>query len=109
MDATTINTIVGIVGIICSMVGIVVGIIGWKSLTTTTKIYNKAQANNGSTVQQAQSIYNGLSAPDVVEITDKKIDEKTKLLQDRFSQIKTEIVSPSMSLKRKRQIGSFHI
>lgn len=45
----------------------------------------------------------------ITYLPDKKIDEKTKLLQDRFSQIKTEIVSPSMSLKRKRQIGSFHI
>ena len=38
MDWTTwINTGVGIVGII-------VGIIGWKSLTTATKIHNKVKA-----------------------------------------------------------------
>ena len=58
---TVINTVVGIIGII-------VGVIGWKSLSTAKRIKNKAEADNGSTILQAETIYNGLSAVDVIDI-----------------------------------------
>ena len=72
---TLINTIVGVIGI-------AVGIIGWKSLSAS-KIKNKAKATDSATIQQAQTINNGLSSVDVINLTedivDKKIREKTDL------------------------------
>lgn len=99
MDPTTLNTLVGIIGIISTVVGIIVGIIGGASLHQATKINNRAKADNGATVQQAQSIYNGLSAPDVIGITERKITEKTELLKQDINEITNRIVSPSMFLK----------
>lgn len=67
---TWVNTGVGIIGI-------VVGVIGWKALSVATKITIKAKEN--ATVQQAQTINNGLSSMEVIalaeETTNKKIDE----------------------------------
>lgn len=99
MDPTTLNTLVGIVGIISTVISIIVGIIGGASLYQATKISNKAKADNGATVQQAHSIYYGLSAPDVIDITERKIAEKTELLKQDFNKITNKIVSPSMFLK----------
>ena len=81
MDPTTLNTLVGIIGIVSTIIGIIVGIIGEKSLYEATKINNKAKADNGATVQQAQSIYNGLSAPDVIDITERTVTEKTRSIR----------------------------
>lgn len=60
--ATWINTGVGIIGI-------VVGIIGWKSLSTATKIKNTIKADKAATVQQAQVINNGLDSYAVIRLT----------------------------------------
>lgn len=72
---TLINTIVGIIGII-------VGIIGWKSLSER-ETKNKAKATDSATIQQAQTINNGLSSVDVInlteEIVEKKMNEKIDL------------------------------
>lgn len=51
---TWINTGVGVIGII-------VGIIGWKSLSNAVKIKNLINANNGATVYNAQTIHQGIS------------------------------------------------
>ena len=59
---TWINTGVGIIGI-------VVGIIGWKSLSTATKIKNTIKADKAATVQQAQVINNGLDSYAVTRLT----------------------------------------
>ena len=59
---TWINTGVGIIGI-------VVGIIGWKSLSTATKIKNTIKADKAATVQQAQVINNGLVSYAVIRLT----------------------------------------
>ena len=59
---TWINTGVGIIGI-------VVGIIGWKSLSTATKIKNTIKADKAATVQQAQVIKNGLDSYAVIRLT----------------------------------------
>lgn len=59
---TWINTGVGIIGI-------VVGIIGWKSLSTATKIKNTIKADKAATVQQAQVINNGLDSYAVIRLT----------------------------------------
>ena len=56
---TWINTSVGVVGI-------VVGIIGWRSLSAATKIKNSIKAN---TVQQAQVINNGLDSYAVIRLS----------------------------------------
>lgn len=98
MDPTTLNTLVGIIGIISTIIGIIVGIIGGKSLYEATKINNKAKADNGATVQQAHSIYNGLSAPDVIDITKRTITKEAKTIRQEFVEITNKIVSPSMFL-----------
>ena len=59
---TWINTGVGIIGI-------VVGIIGWTSLSTATKIKNTIKADKAATVQQAQVINNGLDSYAVIRLT----------------------------------------
>ena len=59
---TWINTGVGIIGI-------VVGIIGWKSLSTATKIKNTIKADKAATVQQTQVINNGLDSYAVIRLT----------------------------------------
>ena len=59
---TWINTGVGVIGI-------VVGIIGWKSLSTATKIKNTIKADKAATVQQAQVINNGLDSYAVIRLT----------------------------------------
>ena len=59
---TWINTGVGIIGI-------VVGIIGWESLSTATKIKNTIKADKAATVQQAQVINNGLDSYAVIRLT----------------------------------------
>lgn len=98
MDPTTLNTLVGIIGIVSTIIGIIVGIIGEKSLYEATKINNKAKADNGATVQQAHSIYNGLSAPDVIDITKRTITKEAKTIRQEFVEITNKIVSPSMFL-----------
>ena len=75
MDATTINTIVGIVGIVVGIIGAIIGIIGWKSLSEATKIKNSAKADNGATVYQAQTINNGVS-DDTVRLISKDITKE---------------------------------
>lgn len=73
---TWINTAVGIIGII-------VGIIGWKSLTTATKIKNKAKANNGASIQQAQTINNGLDSYAVIRLSkDTTQEELARLVKE---------------------------
>jgi len=74
MDATTINTIVGIVGIIVGLIGIIVGVIGGVNLSTSKKIIKSIKADNNSAIQTADTIYNGLSSYDVYEIVSKGID-----------------------------------
>ena len=69
---TWINTGVGIIGI-------VVGIIGWKSLSTATKIKNFIKAN---TVQQAQVIHNGLDAYAVIRLSRETTQEELKKVID---------------------------
>ena len=51
------------------IIGIVVGIIGWKSLSTATKIKNTIKADKAATVQQAQVINNGLDSYAVIRLT----------------------------------------
>lgn len=81
---TIINTGVGIIGII-------VGIIGWKSLTTAIKIRNTVKGAHDSTIQQAQIINNGLDSYAVIKLSKettqaelaeivKRIDELPKII-----------------------------
>ena len=69
---TWINTGVGVIGI-------VVGIIGWKSLSNATKIKNSIKAN---TVQQAQVIHNGLDAYAVIRLSRETTQEELKKVID---------------------------
>lgn len=71
MDATFINTFVGIISIIVGLIGIFVGIIGWNSLQTVKSI-NKIKVGKQSTVMQ--EIHNGISYSDVINIVDSKMD-----------------------------------
>lgn len=69
MDWTTwINTIVGVIGII-------VGVIGWRNLSAAMKVKNSVKAD---TVQQAQIIQNGLDAYAVVRLSRETTQEELK-------------------------------
>lgn len=80
IDSTTLNTIVGIIGIISTLVGIIVGIIGGKSLSTAIEIKNNVKAD---TVQQAQVINNGLDNYAVIKLSqDTTREELEKIVQE---------------------------
>ena len=80
---TWINTAVGIIGII-------VGIIGWRSLSTATKIVNKVKAKNIDQVQNAQVINNGLDSYAVSRLTRDTTKEELQKIVDDLSN--TEII-----------------
>ena len=70
---TWLNTGVGIIGI-------VVGIIGWKSLSTAISIKNSVKAKS---VQQAQVINNGLDSYAVIRLSREATqDELKKAIDD---------------------------
>ena len=70
---TWFNTVVGVIGI-------VVGIIGWRSLSEATKIKNTIKAD---TVQQAQIIHNGLDEYAVIRLTKETTQEELeRILKD---------------------------
>lgn len=74
--ATWLNTLVGVIGI-------VVGIIGWKSLSAAVKIRNNLNASGGSTIQQAQVISNGLDAYAVIRLSrDTTKEELQKIVNE---------------------------
>ena len=79
---TWINTGVGVIGII-------VGIIGWKSLSAATRIKNTIKAEN---VQQAQIIHNGLDDYAVIRLTKETTQEKLeRILKDlQLARVKVE-------------------
>ena len=58
---TWLNTGVGIIGIVATIIGIVVGVIGWSSLKAATEINNKAKAGKGSTINQGNTYNYGVS------------------------------------------------
>ena len=58
---TWLNTIVGIIGI-------VVGIIGWKSLSAAIKIKNKFKIGDGAVFNHIGTVNQGLNNADVVEL-----------------------------------------
>lgn len=68
-----LNTAVGIAGMIVGIIGIVVGIIGGKSLKSAIDIKNIIKAGNVENVQQAKTIYNGLSPLEVIETAQKEV------------------------------------
>lgn len=100
MDATMLNTIIGVVGIIVGAIGIIVGIIGWKSLSTVTKVKNKANADNGATIQQASTmtINNGLSSR---EVSDLATETAEKVVKER-----TGFATPERLLTLKHVVDS---
>ena len=74
--ATWLNTLVGVIGII-------VGIIGWKSLSAADKIRNNLNASGGSTIQQAQVISNGLDDYAVIRLSrDTTKEELQKIVNE---------------------------
>ena len=82
MDPTSLNTIVGIVGIVVGIIGVVTGSIGIYSLKTVNKMKNKmtAKKTNGN-VQQAGIINNnGASYQDIEYVADKNSSEKIRKL-----------------------------
>lgn len=81
MDATMLNTIVGIVGIIVGVIGAVVGIIGRNSLKAATEINNRAKAGKGSTINQGNTYNYGVGEDTVRLITkDMTKDEMCQLI-----------------------------
>lgn len=90
MDATTLNTIVGIIGIVVGVIGIIVGMIGWGSLSEAKKIRNTANADNGSTIMQAEVINQGISEDTVRLITKDMTKEQMCRLIIRLVPIHTD-------------------
>ena len=85
--ATWINTAIGIIGI-------VVGIIGWRSLSAATKIVNKVEAKNIDQVQNAQVINNtnGLDSYAVIRLTRDTTKDELQRIIDDFNNSNTEII-----------------
>lgn len=76
--ATWLNTLVGVIGII-------VGIIGWKSLSAAVKIRNNLNASGGSTIQQAQVISNGLDTYAVIRLSRDTTKEELQKIVDEIA------------------------
>ena len=85
--ATWINTAIGIIGI-------VVGIIGWRSLSAATKIVNKVEAKNIDQVQNAKVINNtnGLDSYAVIRLTRDTTKDELQRIIDDFNNSNTEII-----------------
>lgn len=91
MDSTTLNTIVGIIGIVVGTIGAVVGIIGWNSLKAATEINNKAKAGKGSTINQGNTYhYGGVSEETVRLITKDMTKEEMSQLVVRLIPVNTD-------------------
>ncbi|MCL2408896.1 MAG: hypothetical protein FWC96_04685 [Oscillospiraceae bacterium] len=59
--------IIGIaIGAVLTIIGIIVGIIGGKSLRIASNVKNSAKNTGAGSFQQAQYIHNGLDAADAV-------------------------------------------
>ena len=74
MDATMLNTVVGIIGSFVGVIGIIVGLVGLKSLAVAQSIKNGSIKGNGNTVHQ--EINNGPSMEDVLKSTNIVFDSK---------------------------------
>ena len=87
---TIINTIIGVIGI-------VVGIIGGKSLHTATKIKNSIKVENthNSTIQQAQTITvnNGMDTYAVIKISRETTQGELEMIVNRINQAETKLSS----------------
>ena len=90
MDATTVNTIVGIIGIIVGIIGAGIGIIGWNSLKTATEINNRARAGKGSTINQGNTYNYGISEETVRLIAKNMTKEEMCQLIIRLVPIHTD-------------------
>lgn len=91
MDSTTLNTIVGIIGIVVGIIGAVVGIIGWNSLKAATEINNTAKAGKGSTINQGNTYnYGGVSEETVRLITKDMTKEEMCQLIIRLIPVNTD-------------------
>lgn len=91
MDPTTLNTIVGIIGIVVGIIGAVIGIIGWNSLKAATEINNTAKAGKGSTINQGNTYnYGGVSEEMVRLITKDMTKEEMCQLIMRLIPINTD-------------------
>lgn len=101
--STIINTGVGLVGII-------VGIIGWKSLSYAIKIKNSIGDLHNSTIQQAQTITvnNGLDTYAVIklskETTQDELTEIVKRINETESKLST--VEEKLDNQPKIHVGS---
>lgn len=108
MDATTLNTVVGIVGIIVGSIGIFVGLIGWKSLNAATKIINKA--DNGASIQNAQIINNGLDSYAVIKLSRETTQDELQKIVEKITPISkaeiNEIVDEKIDRLPKVHVGN---
>ena len=98
MDATTLNTLVGIVGTIVGVIGIIVGLIGLKSVNAAIKIKNSIKVN---AVQQAKIIHNGLDDYAVIRLS-------RQTTQEELERIIENLQLPSREEMRelKREVDS---
>lgn len=97
MDATTLNSIIGIIGIISTVIGIGVGVIGWRCISAANN-YN-AKANNGASIYQGSSvtINNGLSSKEVSELAKHTAEETVKRNVDSKDYLKLDFAAHSMT------------
>jgi len=103
MDSTMINTIVGIVGIACTIVGVIVGVIGKRSLDTANLIKNEVLIANSSSIQQAQTINNnGLDNHTVIDLAQ---DTATKCLAPLIDYFSNSYIITEYGIYRSPIVG----
>lgn len=101
--STFLNTGVGIIGII-------VGIIGWRSLRNSIEIKNSINNVNNSTVQQVQTLNlnNGLDSYAVIKLSKETTKEELVSLVEQINDTyaKISIVEDKIDKQPKIHIGS---
>ena len=100
---TILNTVVGIIGIL-------VGIIGWRSLSTANKIRNSIGDVRESTIQQAQTINvnHGLDTYAIIKLSKQVTQEELAGIVERIIGVEDTAISikQEMDTQPKIHVGS---
>lgn len=97
--STIINTAIGLIGII-------VGVIGWKSLKEATNIRNNIKNLNNSTIQQAHTltVNNGLDTYAVIKLSKETTQEELFNVVERINSTESKILSVEKKVDKQPKI-----